>query len=239
MANPKAIVQGDKYRLTVLCSGVLRYEWAEDGQFEDRASTFALFRDLPVPDNLKITETDESIEITTELMQVYYNKKEFSAAGFMATCRKFGWGEGKWYYGAGVDEYNLRGTARTLDNVDGRCELGPGVISHNGWGQIDDSDTLLFADDGWISERKKPVVGTKREDVYLFVYGHRFKEALKAFYAISGKEPVLPRYCFGNWWSRYHKVSIYFHLARDASAVLTRFRLNSGVNSTVRGNTST
>lgn len=71
VANPKAIVQGEKYRLTVLTEGVLRYEWAEDGQFEDRASTFALFRDLPVPD-LKVTETDDYVEITTDLMSVYY-----------------------------------------------------------------------------------------------------------------------------------------------------------------------
>lgn len=71
VANPKAIVQGEKYRLTVLTEGVLRYEWAEDGQFEDRASTFALFRDLPVP-GLKVTETDDYVEITTDLMSVFY-----------------------------------------------------------------------------------------------------------------------------------------------------------------------
>lgn len=139
----------------------------------------------------------------------------------MVTCKQFGWGEGKWYYGAGLDEYNLRGTgksnahnqglpttslitlppdqpnltitARTLDNIDGRCELGPGVISHNGWAALDDSSSLLFDENGWIAERKKPVAGTKREDVYLFAYGHRFREALKAFHAISGKEPLLPR----------------------------------------------
>jgi hypothetical protein len=205
-ANPKAIIQGEKYRLTVLLDGVLRYEWAEDGQFEDRASTFALFRDLPVPD-FKLVETETSVEITTKLMHVYYDKKEFSASGFMVTCKEFTWGEGKWYYGAGVDDYNLRGTTRTLDNVNGRTDLDPGVVSVNGWAELDDSSSLLFTSDGWIEPRRKPVPGTKREDVYLFAYGHRFKQALKAFYEISGKEPLLPRYAFGNWWSRYHKVS--------------------------------
>lgn len=42
------------------------------------------------------------------------SKKEFSAAGFMVTCKQFGWGEGKWYYGAGLDEYNLRGTGKSI-----------------------------------------------------------------------------------------------------------------------------
>jgi hypothetical protein len=31
----------------------------------------------------------------------------------MVTCKQFGWGEGKWYYGAGLDEYNLRGTGKS------------------------------------------------------------------------------------------------------------------------------
>jgi hypothetical protein len=205
VANDQAVIQGDKYRLTSLTEGVLRSEWAEEGIFEDRASTFALFRDLPVPER-NVKETEHAIEITTELMQVYYNKQEPSAAGFMVTCRQFSGGEGKWYYGAGVDEYNLRGTVRTLDNTDGRVKLDPGVISHNGWAELDDSKSLLFDSDGWIVERRKPAVGTKREDIYLFAYGYRFKDAVKAFYAISGREPLLPRYAFGNWWSRYHKV---------------------------------
>lgn len=44
VAHPDAIVAGDKYRFTVLTDGLLRFEWAEDGRFEDRASTFAINR---------------------------------------------------------------------------------------------------------------------------------------------------------------------------------------------------
>lgn len=208
VANDRAVFQGERYRLTVLTEGVLRWEWAEDGAFEDRASTFALNREFDDIPGMTVQDTEASIVITTDLMSIYYNKKEPSAAGFHVTCRQFGWGEGKWYYGAGVDEYNLRGTFRTLDNVDGRTPLDPGIISHNGWAELDDSKSLLFESDGWIAERKKPVAGTKREDLYLFAYGHRFKDALKAFYSISGKEPLLPRYAFGNWWSRYHPVRV-------------------------------
>ncbi len=50
IARPDAVVQGDRLRITVLTDGLLRLEWADDGVFEDRASTFALHRDLPVPD---------------------------------------------------------------------------------------------------------------------------------------------------------------------------------------------
>ena len=49
-ARPEAVVQGDRWRITVLAAGLVRLEWSDDGAFEDRASTFALHRDLPVPE---------------------------------------------------------------------------------------------------------------------------------------------------------------------------------------------
>ena len=50
VARPEAVVQGDRWRISVLADGLVRLEWSEDGAFEDRASTFALHRDLPVPE---------------------------------------------------------------------------------------------------------------------------------------------------------------------------------------------
>lgn len=50
VADPRAVVQGDGYRFTVLTNGLVRMEHVEDGRFEDRASTFATTRELPVPD---------------------------------------------------------------------------------------------------------------------------------------------------------------------------------------------
>ena len=39
VARPEAVVQGDRWRITVLTDGLVRLEWSEDGAFEDRAST--------------------------------------------------------------------------------------------------------------------------------------------------------------------------------------------------------
>lgn len=51
LANVKAVVggEGKKFRFTVLAEGLLRYEYAADGVFEDRASVFAVNREQPVP----------------------------------------------------------------------------------------------------------------------------------------------------------------------------------------------
>jgi len=50
-ADPEAIIGGgDKpYRFTILTDGLFRFEYAADCIFEDRASTFAIVRKLPVP----------------------------------------------------------------------------------------------------------------------------------------------------------------------------------------------
>ena len=60
----------------------------------------------------------------------------------------------------------------------------------------------MFTDDGWVSPRDGG--GT---DIYVFSYGNDYADALRAFYAVSGRTPVLPRWALGNWWSRYHAYS--------------------------------
>lgn len=59
----------------------------------------------------------------------------------------------------------------------------------------------------------------KRIDGYLFAYGLDFKAAIKAFYAVSGKQPLIPRWALGNWWSRYHVYS-----AGEYLELMDRFR---------------
>ena len=48
VADPAAVIRGDRYRITVLTDGLVRLEYADDGVFEDRASTFAVNRRLLV-----------------------------------------------------------------------------------------------------------------------------------------------------------------------------------------------
>jgi hypothetical protein len=55
LAHPDAVVQGERFRITVLADGLLRLEWAQDGAFEDHASTLAIHRDLPVRTSTRST----------------------------------------------------------------------------------------------------------------------------------------------------------------------------------------
>ncbi|MFE7439664.1 TIM-barrel domain-containing protein [Streptomyces chartreusis] len=194
-ARPQAldssVLRGDQWRVTVLTDGLLRLEWSADGVFEERASSFALHRDFATPE---FTVRDgEALEVTTSRLHLLYDRREFSASGLVVTSPT----GGRWRFGERLD--SLGGTARTLDDADGRLPLDSGVAARGGIAVIDDSVSFLFDAQGWIAPREPG-----RLDLYVFAYGHDYTAAVKALYDLSGRPPVLPRWALGNWWSRYH-----------------------------------
>lgn len=82
LTNPDATIVGPTWRFTVLDDKVLRYEWAEDGHFEDRASTFTLFRNFPRP-SFRVVDKEHQIEIITPLYHLTYDKQEFTPHGLL------------------------------------------------------------------------------------------------------------------------------------------------------------
>src|SRR3954449_11734102 len=87
VAHPEAVVQGDRWRFSVLTDGLVRLEWAPDGAFEDRASTFALHRDLPVPE-FRVIDGESAVEVVTERLRVVYDRAPFSPAGLSVQVRE-------------------------------------------------------------------------------------------------------------------------------------------------------
>lgn len=73
-ANRQNILQGDKYRITMLTEGLVRLEYSEDGIFEDRATQTVINRDFP-PVEFQVKETEEELEILTWRFRLNYNKK--------------------------------------------------------------------------------------------------------------------------------------------------------------------
>ena len=198
LADPKNVVKGDKYRITVLTEHLLRLEYSEDGEFIDAASQTVVNRDFPAVE-FSVKDTGDELELRTKYLQLNYNKKAFSANGL--SCKTTAVGISSvpaWHYGDPTQD--LGGTARTLDQVNGACELEPGIMSWFGSAVLDDSKSLLMTEDGWVTPRKKGV-----QDLYFFGYGWNFRLALKDFYHLCGKTPMLPRFALGNWWSRYWK----------------------------------
>ena len=70
-----------KTRFTFLTPSIIRIESSPVGVFEDRASTFAVNRNLPTP-NIDVTRKEEgAVEVTTDKLRVIYDGKELTENG--------------------------------------------------------------------------------------------------------------------------------------------------------------
>jgi alpha-glucosidase (family GH31 glycosyl hydrolase) len=196
IANPEAIVTAQHVRFTVLTSRLLRLEYSPLDHFEDRASQVFWYRTQPVPEFSVEREADRVVITTAHLRLTYrFNTPGFTRESLsievMATAKT-------WKYGNTGEWKNLRGTARTLDGVNGALWLERGLLSRDGWAVVDDSTSLVFEDD-WLKMR----ADSGNVDLYFFGYGHDYVAAIQDFYRVAGRTPLIPRYILGNWWSRY------------------------------------
>lgn len=191
------VVQGEKYRITVLTDRLFRFEYSESGQFEDRATQIVWFRDLGEV-SYTVRRTEYALELETDALILRYDEQKFSTAGLSAKLKGAPREcDPEWFYGR--KSKNLKGTARTLDEADGAVELSDGILATDGFAVLDDSETIALTQDGWIAPRQE------EEDFYLFAYAHDYRGALRDYYRLTGRTPMLPRYALGNWWSRYYE----------------------------------
>lgn len=197
LCRKEAVVKGDCYRFTVLTPSLIRMEYSENGEFEDRATQSVINRDFDVPE-YTVTDKDGMLVIKTECIEIRYTKEKFSPNSLNAHFTgHLGHNGHIWHYGQKPN--NLKGTVRTLDGVNGECPLEDGLMSSREMCILDDSNTLAINSDGWVEVREKSKI-----DIYLFGYAGEYRSCLKALYRLTGKTPLLPRYALGNWWSRYH-----------------------------------
>ncbi len=198
LCNSESVVCGKDYRFTVLTSCLIRMEYSKDGKFEDRATQTVVNRYFDKPE-FTVKERDGELKIVTDGIELTYTGGPFTQNSLSAVLRgSRGASTRAWYFGVGCA--NLMGTARTLDGVNGSCKLNDGILSVANSAVIDDSKSLVIAEDGWVEPRDKDIV-----DIYLFAYKCSYREALRDFYHLTGKTPMIPRFALGNWWSRYYK----------------------------------
>lgn len=208
-ADAKAVVTSGNARFTVLTPQLIRMEWSADGQFEDRATLTFVNRETPVPE-FKVRESRSKLTVTTPALTLTYLKNgKFSDKNLKAVFTLNG-KEVVWTPGM-ENPQNLLGTTRTLDGADGSKLKEPmeqGILSRAGWSLIDDSQRHVLTPDGseweeWIEARPEG----DRQDLYLFAYGHDYKQALADYALVAGRAPMPPKYTLGYWWSRYWQYS--------------------------------
>lgn len=187
-AFEKNMITDGCLRITVITPELIRIEHCENGTFCDSASQTVLFRNLGA---VEYTESSNGNSVTVKTSKCEF---EIQKSGRLKSVTLFD--------GRTVTDFkkgNLKGTRRTLDVTFGKVKLGDGIISRDGVAVMDDSDTLVFSGGGTLVPRKCKG-GT---DQYVFAYGFDYRNALRNFYRITGKTPLIPRFCLGNWWSRF------------------------------------
>ena len=146
--SPKAKQENEvfwnDYRITVLTDRLFRIEKNENKKFRDSATRSVWFRDVPVQ-KFEVTRSEEKLTIKTVRAELFVRKELKDCS--VAIC-----GEEKLI----SNDYNLRGTYRTLDVCEGdefidfvnntkkKIELGLGVCSRNGVAYFDDEEYFYF-----------------------------------------------------------------------------------------------
>ena len=196
-ANEKAIISGENYRFTLLTPRLIRIEYNDRGIFSDRETFLAVNRDFDVPE-FSVENKNEVITITTDYIKLTYKQNNPFNQESLSVCYTndnasvyAGRHLSHWKFGV-TSARNLKGTATSLDNVNGSTEIETGIMSMGEVCILDDSKNSGYT------------------DMYLFCYGNSdssnydYKTALADFYKLSGNVPMLPKYALGNWWCRYY-----------------------------------
>ncbi len=222
--NGKAIKENiilfDSYRFTILFDNLIRIE--KDVYTDDPTLTFFYRNTEKVEYTYNIKDSLITIE-TKEAILSFDTKKDFESN--YVVFKKDESKEKRFLN----NKYNLKGTMRTLDtffdegftvdrsvtkfSVD-TLPLSIGLMSTNGVSIIDDSSTPVLIDNIPHERIDTPL------DSYLFLYLNDYKKCLKDFYKLSYYPPLIPKFAFGNWWSRYHA-----YTDKEYMALLDRFSL--------------
>lgn len=237
-APREAMVVSGNARFTVLTPNMIRIEYSDKGQFEDRATFTIQNRQLESVPKFKTIEDDNYLYITTNKVKLKYRKgtnpMTLPASDQNLSITMTHNGESTTWFPGKEDPLNLKGTCRTLDGCNGdskRSEMENGLISRSGWAVIDDSWTTRRPDGShsfalepdaemgydWMAERKDP----QALDLYFMGYGNEYKKAIGDFTKIAGKIPLPPAYVFGYWYSRY-----YIYTADDFRNIVNEIRKN-------------
>lgn len=185
VAPESAVIIYKNTRITVLTPQLIRVETSKDGVFCDKATQIVWYRNFTCP--FEKSEDDRSITIKTEAVSFHFNKRRGKVDYVILNKDKIPAG----------NRDNLKGTARTLDMSIGKVPLEDGVVGRRGVAVMLDDSLVL-------DEKGMPCPRNPQKDLYIFASKEPV-EAVKSFFAITGKPPLVPRFALGNWWSRYHK----------------------------------
>ncbi|MDL2292045.1 DUF5110 domain-containing protein [Acholeplasma sp. OttesenSCG-928-E16] len=174
IANKKYVFKGKKYRISLISERIFRFEYSESGVFYNSITKTVYNRNIKEFEFSK-KEADGTLIIKTSYWTIYYKLDE-----------KYN-----------EESLKIESTDQSIIWNFNSQSANDSLFSSEGYVIIDDSDSAVFNSDSWFSAKNN-----KTTDVYFFGYQKDYLNGLKDFYLLSGNAPLLPRYAFGNWWSK-------------------------------------
>ena len=198
-SRPESMIQGQKYRITVLTERLVRLEYSETGTFNNYATSLVASRNFPVPKYIK-KEDENYLEIETDYFILSYNKNEPFYGGPITpdkNLRIYVKGkESKWFYKC-PEVKNYFGNEISIEGKQGNKPENKGLYSIDGFVSLDDTETYRLDGNGTVMN---PISGNV--DVYVFAYNNDFGMCIQDYFKLTGMPVLIPRYALGNWWSR-------------------------------------
>jgi len=189
--NEECIIQGDKYRFTILSERLIRIQFNQNSEFHDDPTQLVSNRNFSKPE-FNVKEDKNYIEIKTSFFKLFYTKNASykSSKNFrveLLNTDRF------WFY-KHVEAKNYSSPV-IIEN--GKIENTKSLYSLDGFVSLDDSKGIRINSDGTMKEYVDSGI-----DIYLFMYNNDFKACLKDYFKLTGNPPLIPRFALGNWWSR-------------------------------------
>ena len=225
IAIKENIIQGKKFRFTILTERLIRLEYSPTGTFEDRPTQRVIYRKFPKTP-FEATQTDMLIQVTTKYFTLNYVKEKPFSSGKLTpgTNLKIVLNNtDKYWYYEHPQARNFGGITYSLDQFKPPLKLEKGLYSTDGFAIIDDADSLVLDSNGNFVLREN-----NNTDLYLFMYRKDLGLCLQDYYKLTSYPFLIPRYALGNWWHKNHP-----YTTEELKQLLTNFSENKVPISTI------
>lgn len=201
-SDKRTIVQGNKYRISVISERIVRLEFSETGQFLDKPTQLIKKRNIGIPD-FAVRQDANILEVTTKYFALNYIKEQPFVGpkvdplkNLKITLLSKDRDRNKDWYVGHPEAKNMLGNMVSVD-VNIPKNLQKGLYSLDGFVSLDDSYGKIIMEDGTLANALD-----NHLDIYVFMYDRDFKQALFDYFKMTGAPSLIPRYALGNWWSR-------------------------------------
>lgn len=192
------------YRITLFSESLVRVEYVKNGNFDDELPIL-IEANFPNKVRHKINTKNNFFVLTTQYfkLKIFPDGNPFDLHNlFLVIFDSYNGKDICWHPGV-VDKDNLGGAMLDLYKYpQGKTNerFHEGLISPNGYFVYRNICEFLWDKNiNWIKKRKE----YEFQDYFLFAYGKDYKKAFLDFVNLFGRIPLLPKWAFGFWYSKW------------------------------------